>query len=259
MTTDFVSLTELAGDDVSVEQVERLARRYYWAADYCTGKDVLEAACGAGQGVGYLSSVSRSLRAGDYSPALLEIAGRHYGSRFGFEQFDAQKMPFADGAFDVVVIFEAIYYLPDLAAFFVECRRVLRPGGTLLIATANKDLFDFTPSPHSHRYLGVVELERELSAHGFTVRCYGDTPLGEVSWRQRILRPVKAMVTSLNLMPKSMSGKKLLKRLVFGNLVKMPAEITADTAARQAPTPLPAGQPDRGHKVLYCAATLPSQ
>jgi len=259
VTTDFVSLTELAGDDVSVEQVERLARRYYWAADYCAGKDVLEAACGAGQGVGYLSSVAGSLRAGDYSPALLEIAGRHYGSRFAFEQFDAQHMPFADGAFDVVVIFEAIYYLPDLKAFFTECRRILRPGGTLLIATANKDLFDFTPSPHSHRYLGVVELERELAAHGFAVRCYGDTPLGEVSWRQQILRPVKAMVTSLNLMPTSMSGKKRLKRLVFGNLVKMPAEITADTAARHAPAVLPAGQPDRGHKVLYCAATLPSQ
>lgn len=259
MATDFVSLTELAGDDVSVEQVERLARRYYWAADFCAGKDVLETACGAGQGVGYLSSVARSLRAGDYSPALLEIAGRHYGSRFAFEQFDAQHMPFPDGAFDVVVIFEAIYYLPDLTAFFTECRRALRPGGTLLIATANKDLFDFTPSPHSHRYLGVVELERELAAFGFAVRCYGDTPLGEVSWRQRVLRPVKAMVTSLNLMPKSMSGKKLLKRLVFGNLVKMPAEITAGTAAPQAPAMLSAGQPDRGHKVLYCAATLPNR
>jgi hypothetical protein len=66
------------------------------------------------------------------------------------------------------------------------------------------------------------------------------------------------MVTSLNLMPKSMAGKKLLKRLVFGNLVKMPAEITAETAAAVAPAVLPAGQPDRGHKVVYCAATLPN-
>ena len=74
-----------------------------------------------------------------------------------------------------------------------------------------------------------------------------------------VMQPRKAMVTRFNLMPKSMAGKKLLKRLVFGNLVKMPAEITADTAAQLAPAVLPHGQPDRGHKVLYCAATLPNQ
>ena len=30
---DFVPLTEISGDDVSTEQVERLARRYYWAGE----------------------------------------------------------------------------------------------------------------------------------------------------------------------------------------------------------------------------------
>lgn len=44
-----------------------------------------------------------------------------------------------------------------------------------------------------------------------------------------MLRPVKKAVVSLGLMPKSMRGKKLLKRIVFGNLVQMLAEITANT------------------------------
>jgi SAM-dependent methyltransferase len=256
VSTDFVALTEISGDDVTVEQVERLARRYFWAAGYCHGKDVLEAACGAGQGVGYLAAVAGSLTAGDYSAALVDIARGHYGARFDFKQFDAQDMPFPDGSFDVVILFEALYYLPNVSRFFAECRRVLRPGGTLLIATANKDLFDFNPSPHSHRYLGVAELSQELADLGFEVRCFGDTPVGSVSLRQRVLRPVKAAAARLGLIPESMAAKKLLKRFVFGGLVPMPAEITEATAPAIPPTPLSPGVPDRHHKVILCAATL---
>jgi SAM-dependent methyltransferase len=178
VSTDFVAFTEVAGDEVSAEQVERIARRYYWAAGYCRGKDVLEAACGTGQGLGLLSRSARSLTAGDYSPAVLDIARRHYGSRFDLKQFDAQHMPFADASFDVVILFEALYYVPDVERFFRECKRVLRPGGTLLIATANKDLFDFTPGAHTHRYLGVQELHHELGSVGFEVHCYGDAVAG---------------------------------------------------------------------------------
>jgi ubiquinone/menaquinone biosynthesis C-methylase UbiE len=254
MSTDFVAFTEVAGDEVSVEQVERIARRYYWSAGYCQGKDVLEAACGTGQGLGLLSRTARSLTAGDYSSAILDIARRHYGKRFDLRQFDAQQMPFADASFDVVILFEALYYLPDVRRFFLEGRRVLRPGGTLLIATANKDLFDFTPSAHSHRYLGVQELEAELSEVGFEVRCFGDTPVSKVSLRQRVLRPMKMLASRLGLIPETTHAKKLLKRFVFGGLVPMPAEIDENTAPHVAPSPLPSGRADRAHKVILCAA-----
>lgn len=256
MTTDFVSLTEVSGDDVTVEQVERMARRYHWAGDFCGGKDVLEVACGTGQGVGYLAKLARSITAGDYSEALLDIARRHYGSRFDFRRFDAQAMPFRDSSFDVIIIFEAIYYVPDVQKCFAECRRVLRRGGSVLIATANKDLFDFNPSSHSHRYLGVVELGDRLDEHGFETAFFGDTPVTTVSIRQRVVRPVKALAARLGLIPKSMSAKKLLKRLVFGDLVPMPAEITADSAPRAVFAPLARGLPDHSHKVILCAAKL---
>jgi hypothetical protein len=51
-----------------------------------------------------------------------------------------------------------------------------------------------------------------------------------------------------------MHAKKLLKRLVFGGLVKMPPEIDDQTAARVPPTPLLPGRPDTEHKVILCAA-----
>src|SRR5688572_6962076 len=136
MSTDFVSLTEIAGDEVSLEQIERMWQRYRWAGDYCRGKDVLEVACGTGQGVAYLASVAKSLIAADNSDAILAIARNHYRNRFVFQRFDAQHTPLTDNSVDVVIIFEALYYLPDARAFFAECHRVLRRGGVLLIATA---------------------------------------------------------------------------------------------------------------------------
>jgi hypothetical protein len=134
----------------------------------------------------------------------------------------------------------------------------LRPGGALLIVTANRDLYDFNPSPHSIEYHGVVELQRLLSQHGFRCDFFGDTPLDTISLKQRVLRPVKKAVVASGLMPSSMAGKKLLKRLVFGQLVPMPAEIGADMAERKTPTRLPPDRPDRTHKVIFCAAILPA-
>lgn len=252
---DFTALTEVSGDEVTAEQIDRLSRRYTWAAAHCGGRDVLEVGCGTGQGCGLLAAAARSFVAGDYSEQMLLSAHRHYGERINFQRIDAEQLPYRAASFDVVVIFEASYYIPNIERFFAECRRVLRPTGVLLLATANKDLFDFNPSPHSYRYLGVVELERELAAYGFSVVCFGDTPVDATSIRQRVLRPAKAAAARLGLIPKSMNGKKLLKRLVFGGLVPMPAEIAAGGTHDASPVRLSPGQPDRAHKVLFCAAT----
>lgn len=253
--TDFLAVTELSGDMVSQEQVDRMVRRYYWAGTYCKGKDVLEVACGTGQGIGYLASLARSYTAGDYSEAILAIARRHYGKRFDIQQFDAQALPFEAASLDAVIIFEALYYIPDPERFFAECKRVLRPGGVLLVSNANRDLFDFNPSPHSFVYHGVRELADRLQHHGFKVECFGDTPLGEVSAAQRVLRPIKALAARAGLIPKSMAAKKLLKRLVFGKLVPLPAEIPAGLDVQCRPDRLALDAPALGHKVILCAAT----
>lgn len=253
---DYLAVTELSGDEVSQEQVERLCNRYYWAGRYCAGKDVLEVACGTGQGLGYLSKLSKNFSAGDYSEEILKIAKAHYGARIHLKQFDAQDMPYADNSLDVIILFEAIYYLPSAEKFVSECRRILRNGCKVLIATANKDLYDFNPSPHSYKYYGVVELNNLFANHGFSVECFGNTLVDELSWRQKILRPIKKTAVKLGLAPKSMNGKKLLKRLVFGGLVKMPAEIEEVMAPYVEPTKLSSFQADKKHKVIYCVATL---
>ena len=176
MNNDYVSVTEISGDEVTQEQIDRMCNRYYWAGEYCAGKDVVEVACGTGQGLGYLDGISRSLEAGDYSDEILSIARRHYGDRIILRQFDAQDMPFEDRSKDVIIIFEALYYIPDADRFVKECARVLRPGGKVLVANANKDLFDSNPSPHSHKYYGFVELNDLFARHGFEMTD-GDTPV----------------------------------------------------------------------------------
>ncbi len=248
----------MAGEPITAEQLDRLSHRYSWASGYCAGKDVVELACGTGPGIGLLSSVAGSFEAGDFSGAMIQRVRQHYGDRVVVRQFDAQAMPYADASRDVLIIFEALYYLPDVAAFVRECRRVLRPGGVVLIATANKDLPDFNPSPYSHDYLGVVELAEVFRREGFESGFSGYLNVSVTSLKQRVLRPVKQVVVASGLMPKTMRGKRLLKRLVFGKPVPMPAEIARSSGPLIQPTPLPADVPDRSHKVIYCVATLPS-
>lgn len=252
----YLSVTELAGEKVAGEQIERMADRYAWAAGYCSGKDVVEVACGTGQGLGLLSDVAACVVGGDISPQMVAQGRAHYGNRVEILEFNAEHLPFPDHSKDVVIILEAIYYLPNVKTFLDECRRVLRSTGQVLIATANKDLPDFNPSPFSNSYFGIDEFSQVLDEAGFTAEYFGNTPLEEVSIRQRMLRPAKALAVKLNLMPKTMAGKKLLKRVVFGSLQPMPAEISGEQASGTAPAPLRNREESLRYKVLFCAATL---
>jgi len=252
----FVEVSELAGEPISREQLERMQHRYAWAAQYCSGRDVVEVACGSGPGLGILAAAAHSLEAGDISEPILGLARRHYRDRIPLQRIDALALPFAAGSKDVIVLFEAIYYLADASRFVAECLRVLRPGGHVLVATANKDLSDFNPSPHSHAYYGAVELRELFASAGFAALLYGHLSLRAVGWKQRALSPVKRALVALGLMPKTMRSKRLLKRFVFGAPLAMPAEL-APPAALVPPRRLAGVAPDREHKVLYLAAQKP--
>ena len=253
-STDFLSVTELSGTEATEEQVDRISHRYGWAGRYCPDKDVVEVACGSGLGLGYLNKLARNVEAGDISQQMVDLAKAHYGNSIKVGCFDAENMPWENASKDVVILFEAIYYLESFPDFLDECRRVLRPGGLVLIATANKDLSDFNPSPHSRTYYGVVELESVLRSKRFSTEYFGYISVSEVSLRQRVLRPVKRTAVKLGLMPKTMAGKKFLKKLVFGNLMELPAEITEQHVRSYVPPEKLDIEMNTTHKVVYCAA-----
>ena len=254
MITDYTVVTEVAGDSVTREQVQRMYTRYNFARQYCTGRDVLEIACGSGQGLGYLAQTARRIVGSDYSGPLLKLTKQHYEDRIPLIQLDAQVLPLKGHSFDVAILFEAIYYLRDCESFVRECVRVLRPGGILLVCNPNKHLPDFNPSPHSHRYFSAYDFVRLLSPWGFQVECFGDCKVEYGHPVQRLLCFMKKMMVRLDLMPKTMAGKRLFKRIVFGKLVPLPPELTEDSAAFQLACDVDSSKPDRCHKVIFAVA-----
>lgn len=257
MPTDYTSVTETPGVGASREQVARLYQRYRFALQFCKDKDVLEVACGAGQGLGYLASAARKVAGGDIDEGCLEFARQHYAGRSGIElrQLDAHKLPYPDDSFDVVLLYEAIYYLQDPKAFLDECRRVLRNEGKLIICSVNRSWPDFNPSPHSVKYFSAPELTELLGQKFIGVQLYGGFQVKGGSPRDRITSMLKRTAVAMHLVPKTMKGKEKLKRIFFGKLVPLPAEVREGLAEYSEPVQLPCGSSSPDYKVLFAVAT----
>jgi len=48
---DYSTVSEITGYSVAHEQIQRMYARYRFASEFCDGKDVIEVACGSGQGL----------------------------------------------------------------------------------------------------------------------------------------------------------------------------------------------------------------
>ncbi len=259
MTVDYSTITELPGSQVLPVQVDRAYSRYAFAASFCVGKDVLEVACGGGQGLSLLGENANSVVGGDCDANNLRYAEDTYKKNKNVKvvYLDAQNMPFEDNSFDVIVIYEAIYYLSDLEKFLSDCRRILKPGGTLIICTANNCWPDFNPSPFSHKYHSVLELNQLLSKHGFSSEFFGAFPDQPNSFLSKIKSQVKRVAVKLHLMPRTMKGKVMLKRLFYGSLVRLPKELlTLRGQSPVVPVPIPHDRNDTIHTAIFAVGTV---
>jgi len=96
------------------------------------GLRVLEVSCGHGGGAAYFA---RAHRPAEYVGLDLNPEGirhcqvRHQAAGLRFQVGDAQRLPFADASFDVVLNIEASHCYPDFPGFVDEVARVLKPGG----------------------------------------------------------------------------------------------------------------------------------
>jgi 2-polyprenyl-3-methyl-5-hydroxy-6-metoxy-1,4-benzoquinol methylase len=250
---DFTTVTEMPGALASAEQLSMLYTRYHFAASFCQGKEVLEVGCGAGQGLGYLARFAKKVVGIDIDEENLKTATLHYYGRenIKLQCRDAHEMAFEDETFDVVILFEAIYYLnrPDL--FLAECRRVLRERGVLLINTVNPEWQDFNPSPFSTHYFPARELAALLESYGFKVDFYGAFPAQGFSMKSKMTSILKRSARNLGLIPRTMKGKEFLKRIFFGRLAPIPSEVDEGMAEYMRPTSLLSDVPVPQYKVLY--------
>lgn len=251
---DYSTVTETTGDQIKQEALEMLCTRYAFAANFCEGKDVLEVACGTGQGLGYLTKKARKVIGGDYTESLVKAASGHYMGQVPLICLDAHFLPFMEGSFDVIILYEAIYYLTQPDRFFEECQRVLRKNGVVLICTVNKEWPDFNPSPLSARYYSARELMDLLDKHDFQVDLYGAFPTMIASKKDALVSYARRGAIALQIMPKTMKGKALLKRLFYGKLVTLPPAIEEGMAEFHTLIPISRDGQNPQYKVLYAVA-----
>ena len=253
---DYSTVTEEPGVRASCEQLDMMYTRYRFAVSFCEGKDVLEIACGSGQGLGYLGKTARRVVGGDLTESLLSKAQQYYRGRVGLLRLDAHVWPFKDHRFDLVLLYEAIYYLTEPKLFLFECRRVLRDKGAILICTVNKEWSDFNTSPFSVRYFSARELATLLKDQGFDVEIYGAFPVDRHSFKGRLISLIKRTAIAFHLIPKTMKGKRLLKRVVFGKLLPLPSEVEDRTREYVPPKKISCDAPCFQYKVLYAIARV---
>lgn len=256
MGIDYTTVTEVRGNQVTQEQLERMFHRYCFASNFGEGKDVLEVACGAGLGLGYLAKRAKRVFAGDYTETLIKEAKRYYKERVPLLRLDAHFLPFRDQSFDVVILYEAIYYLAQPEHFFDEARRVLRKDGVLLIATVNKHWSEFNPSPFSTSYFSVPELSESLEKNGFKVEMYGAFSVLPKSAKEKIVASIRKIAVALHLIPKTMKGKEFLKKVFYGKLKALKGEIEEGSWEFSPPSSLPLNVPNEEYKVIYAVARV---
>jgi len=98
---------------------------------------ILETAAGTGVVTEALSEAvpDAIIVATDLNPPMLEVAAqRVHSPRVRFEPADAQALPFDDRSFDLVVCQFGAMFFPDKVLGHSEARRVVRDGGTYLLA-----------------------------------------------------------------------------------------------------------------------------
>jgi SAM-dependent methyltransferase len=155
-------------------------RRYHALIPFIYGK-VLD----AGSGTGWLSRISDPKKAIihlDISINMCRVVCE--GTGFPVVCGDAEALPTADGVFDTVVSSEMIYYLSEPDRFFREASRSLKPGGRLLITSANQEAAFYAKCRSFLRRMGISrayfddgikhfmtqrQLERLFEENGFRV------------------------------------------------------------------------------------------
>ncbi|MCW2606228.1 MAG: Methyltransferase type 11 [Frankiales bacterium] len=115
------------------------------------GRDVLEVGCGAAQGARWLAARGARVTAFDVSHGML-VQARALDARTGVSvrtvQADAQRMPFRDGAFDLVAsAFGGLPFVDDSPGLWREVARVLRPGGRAVFSTTHPTRWAFPDDP----------------------------------------------------------------------------------------------------------------
>jgi ubiquinone/menaquinone biosynthesis C-methylase UbiE len=152
---------------------------------------VLDLACGPGIVAEAIAPLATELFGIDTTPAMVSAAERRLGAAgFAHARFQvarAEALPFGPAEFDAVITRLSFHHFPDLPAVLSEIRRVLRPGGRLVVAdvlsspdageSALHNALERLRDPTHVRMLSESELVGALASAGFV-------PVAHERWTQ---------------------------------------------------------------------------
>jgi SAM-dependent methyltransferase len=152
------------GERLLTEQCNHIVlehlHRYGVALEFCRGRRVLDIASGEGYGSNLLAGVAESVRGVDISDEAVAHARLKYRRpNLEYLQGSADAVPLPDASVDTVVSFETIEHHDLHAEMLAEIKRVLRPGGLLVISSPDK--LNYTDLSAAKNPYHVKELYRE--------------------------------------------------------------------------------------------------
>jgi SAM-dependent methyltransferase len=197
---------------------------YHFAEQFTRDKRVLDFGCGSGYGSAQIAQTAASVTAVDVADDAIAYAqGQFARANLKFLAIDPERpLPFADDDFDVVLSFQVFEHVTDTSHYLSEVRRVLAPGGLLVLITPDRStrLLPFQrPWNRWHvREYGKRELARLLARHFDQVELLGMTAKPEmIGYEIRRCNRIKWMMLPLTLpiIPDSwrVAGLNLVHRL----------------------------------------------
>lgn len=123
---------DLANDVLALGQTRAWRKAVLQALDPKAGQRILDLAAGTGTSSVPFAKAGTFVVPTDFSLGMLRV-GRRRQPALSFVAGDALRLPFRTGAFDAVTISFGLRNLVDRAAGLAEMRRVVRPGGRLVI------------------------------------------------------------------------------------------------------------------------------
>jgi O-antigen biosynthesis protein len=133
--------------------------RYVVACELASGKKVLDIACGEGYGSAMLAEVAHYVVGVDISrEAIAHATSKYNESNLEFKIGSCDEIPLPASSIDLVVSFETIEHHDQHEQMLSEIKRILRPGGVLIISSPDK--YEYSVAPNYSNPYHVRELYR---------------------------------------------------------------------------------------------------